>query len=158
MSSGKTDYLGSRSSPVFGRIYEKGKQVLSRGDHVEWDEVPEGLGPAGLDGWVRCEIEVKPKHPLARESLARMSPDEVWGCCAWANELRSEMGHLAAPRFDVGSVWRPSNTERLYRALLRQYGRFLDEQAADLGSWECVGLQLRDELSELRRSRGRGGG
>lgn len=154
---GSTIYLGSRSSPVFCRIYEKGKQVLSKGYHIEESELPGGVAGSRLEDWVRCEIEVKPKHPVAREAIAGMSPDDVWGCSAWSNQVRQDMGHLPAPRFNVGSVWRASNTERLYRALLTQYGPFLAGQREDLGTWECVGLQLGYELERLGKPRGCGG-
>lgn len=156
--AGETIYLGSRSSPVFGRVYEKGKQVLAKGDHIEESELPAGVTRQEISEWSRVEIEVKPKHPMARSALASMSPDEVWGCSSWANQVREEMGHLPAPRFDVGVVWRAPEWERIMASLLTQYGRFLDQAAHDLGSWECLGLQLRDELVKLRRDRPRGSG
>lgn len=149
--------MGSRKSPVFCRIYEKGKQVLAGREHVEAEQLPADLKGHNLSSWVRCEIEVKPKPRIAREALAGYSPDAVWGVSDWTNELREHLGSPSVERINVGSVWKASATERMWRSLMAQYGAFLEDQASDLGSWECVGLQASHELLELRKVRGCGG-
>jgi Replication initiation factor len=79
-SAGETVYIGSRSSALFARIYEKGKAERTvYGDHAT-DE---------LDSWVRCELEVKPQKDMKAQA-ATMPPEAFWGCSEWTARLAQE--------------------------------------------------------------------
>ena len=48
--------------------------------------------------------------------------------------------------------WRQADDERAYAYLLAQYGPLLRRIREDLGSWDCVGRQLGDDLAERDRA------
>lgn len=76
--SGRTIYVGSRQSPVFIRLYEKGKKALS--------ERRVGDDAISLD-WVRLEIEVKPPHRPTKLAAAKWEPNQFWGCSVHSRKL-----------------------------------------------------------------------
>ena len=159
--SGRTVYVGSRTSPVFVRIYEKGKQVLTshaRGaTMVDAQQLGVDLKGYPIESWARCEVEVKPKAH-ARSDLAHLPPERFWGCSEWTSALYRDLSGSDIERINVGSVWQADDLSRTVRSMLKQYGRTLERLHADLGSWECVGLQLGHELSELHNPKPRGHG
>ena len=159
--SGRTVYLGSRTSTVFVRIYEKGKQVLSCGESgaltVDAQQLGVDLKGFPIETWARCEVEVKPKAH-ARAELSRLSPEAFWGCSSWTADLYRDLSGADIPRINVGSVWQADDLSRTVRSMLNQYGRTLERLHADLGSWECVGLQLGHELSQIKNPTPRGDG
>lgn len=152
---GRTIYLGSRSSPCFVRIYEKGKQVLSQAHSVDLDSLRHEFRGNDLTHWVRCELEVKPKSN-ARGGLSHLEPDAYWGASRWTADLAQALTGDEYARIRIGSVHRATDAERTMRAMLTQYGRFLHSLRDDLGSWDCVGLQLGDELAKLDELGGMG--
>jgi hypothetical protein len=145
---GRTLYVGSMKSPVFVRLYEKGKQMRN-------------LYPDQLDkyplGWVRLEIQVRPEG-AARYEVARLDPGAIWGTSKWARQLHALVfgSSLSAV---LMAAHRPGDDERAYRFLLRQYGPLLrrragllaisDPLAGTLGAWEMVGTQLGADLGAL---------
>lgn len=159
--AGRTVYLGARTSPVFVRIYEKGKQVLGELEKgtLQVDPALLGVDLQGhpIETWARCEIEVKPKAH-AREALARYEPEQFWGCSDWSARLYRDLAGVEVPRIRVGSVWQADDLSRTVRSMLKQYGPTLEKLCVQLGSWQCVGLQLGDELQQLRNPKPRGHG
>lgn len=139
--AGRTLYLGSLKSPVFARLYEKGKQMRA-------------LYPDQLDkyapGWVRAELQVRPSGD-ARRDLARMDPVSIWGAAKWSAEIfRRIVGH------SIDSVAiqqsRQPDDERAYRALIRQYGGLLARRAGQLDGrsidqWAELGRRIGRDLS-----------
>lgn len=139
---GRTVYLGSPKSVCRMRLYDKGAELRSRfaRDPVRLSAIPEHL--------VRLEAQVRPATPDARRVFARMEPVEVMGCAAWLREVwRLVMGMELDP-VEVRKPWRQSDDDRAYAFLLSQYGKVLQRLKDDLGSWECVGLQLGHDLAE----------
>jgi DNA relaxase NicK len=110
-AKGDTYYLGSRSSAVFVRCYEKGKQLQS----VQHDG-----RSLGLDDWVRLELECKPLKPF-RGGAAKLEPAQFWGLSEWTMELAKEVAAM-----DVKPIkMRPqvvADHERAMRFLASQYG------------------------------------
>lgn len=133
---GRTMTLGAKSSPTTFRLYEKGKQ-------------PEYLHLARPD-WVRAEVQVRPQKE-AKHDYASLPPSEVWGASRWSRDLAAQILKDHVDPHPAGSVYRRTDLEARIDWLCRQGGPTLVELAAQLGSWECVGLTLRDRIAELRK-------
>lgn len=126
---GRTLYLGAPSSVLRVRLYEKGKQLAAAGD------------PSARPDHVRLEAQARPQRE-GKAAAASVMPAQVFGMAAWSAELLARVAGTEVPRITVGSVWSPSDDERAYRWMIRQYGPMLQRLAAALGSWECVGLTI----------------
>lgn len=131
---GCTLYIGSPTSAVRGRIYEKGKQL------------------GGSPHWARAELQVRPSSKV-KGVCSRLPPSEVWGLSSWSQDLAVRMGNADLRRVAMAS-WRPTDFERAYTSMLRQYGNTLRTLLDDLGSWECVGKQIGDDLTALEQQKG----
>lgn len=142
---GRTLYLGSRTSPVRVRLYEKGKQPEYA--HLERPD------------WVRLEIQVRPKKE-AKSAFSALSPEEVWGASKWTSELHSRLlgGHIDP--HPAGTVYRLTDDERSFEWFCTQYEGVLTRQMEACGGWEAVGLNIGDKIAELqeRRARRQGAG
>jgi DNA relaxase NicK len=131
---GKTLYLGSPSSAVTMRIYEKGKQLGCSTD------------------WVRAELQVRPKKD-AKLLASLLSAEQLWGFSKWSALMALEMGKTDAQRVDV-NAYQKSDQERAYRFMLKQYGPMLSRLMPHHGSWEALGAQIgydwdhRDDLKD----------
>lgn len=125
----RTTYLGSPSSRVRVRLYEKGCM-----------EHQNGNSDAPAD-WVRLEAQVRPTGHEARARAAELDPLEAWGLSSWTRDLaRLAMGA------DVERVTMRGRREpdymRAIRSLERQYGPTLAKAMKHEGSWEKVGQLL----------------
>lgn len=133
---GRTLYVGSMRSPVFARLYEKGKQMRA-------------LYPDQLDkypvGWVRLELQVRGSGDVRKE-LSELGPEAVWGASQWSRQLHSlvfgsELSSVLLARH------RPDDDARAWAALLRQYGPLLRRKVSASGellpaSWAALGREL----------------
>lgn len=133
---GRTLYLGSKSSPNRARLYEKGLQ-------------PE-YAHLRRENWVRLEVQVRPKGPEAGLAYASLSPIDVWGAGRWTRDLAAQVLQQHVEPHPSGSTYRLSEQETALRWMCKQYGSHLVGLAADLGSWECVGLTLREIIREQK--------
>lgn len=129
MDDGRTLYLGATTSVVSSRIYEKGKQL--------------GCG----DEWVRAELQVRPQK-LMKYAAASLSPEALWGMAKWSLAMVQMMGKKDVQRVDV-QVYQPSDHERAYRFMLKQYRRVFEKMLQTHGSPETVGAQIYYDLREL---------
>lgn len=126
---GRTLYVGSETSAITMRIYEKGKQLGVSSD------------------WVRAELQVRPKKNV--KSLAAMlNPNEVWGLATWSHAMAVKMGHKKLQKVDA-SVYQPSDHDRAYSFMIRQYAKVFEKMKAIHGSWETVGAQIGLDLMNL---------
>lgn len=138
---GATYYLGGRSSAVTCRGYQKGLQLRK--------ELHPALRPAVSADWARLEVQVRPPKALGKALAAGCTPEQAWGFSEWSQMLAREALALEIPRVD-GLGWNPqSDDQKAFDWSLRQYGPLYRRLAESLGSWECVGLQMRDRLAEL---------
>jgi DNA relaxase NicK len=124
---GRTLYLGSQTSVVSMRIYEKGKQMQSDSE------------------WVRAELQVRPQKDQ-KSVMALLDPTEVWGLAKWSHEMGRQLGKENLKRVDA-QVYQPSDHERAYRFMLKQYHRVLESMLASHGSPEAVGAQIFYDLA-----------
>jgi DNA relaxase NicK len=124
---GRTLYLGSQTSVVSMRIYEKGKQL--------------GCGTE----WVRAELQVRPQKD-AKTIAAYLNPTEVWGLSKWSHAMGVQLGKKNLQRVDA-QVYEPSDHERAYRFMIKQYRKVLEQMLASHGSPEAVGAQIFYDLT-----------
>jgi hypothetical protein len=130
----RTLYIGSKSSPVYLCLYEKGY---------------EQGGDAPKD-WVRLEVRVAPKreHRLA---VARWEPLDAFGA-SWVPDAIQFFGWDDLVKRAVGTVWRQSDTERARSALVKQYGAIMSQWAQDVGSWDALGPAIQAAMSEAEKN------
>lgn len=109
--TGRTLYVGSRQSPVYCRLYEKGHQV------------------SYASNLVRLEFEVKPKKE-ARFALAHMPPSHFLTVNRWVSELISMMSQSTVQPSDlkIGTVYLPSDHEKALAHMIKQYQNTLKKQ------------------------------
>lgn len=132
-TAGETIYLGSRKSAVFARIYEKGK--AERGVYGDID-------PALLNGWVRCELEVKPQKDMKAQA-ALMEPDAFWGISAWTMQLVTEAFNMA-PEPIPFHPRRTASDDRAFAFMCAQYENLLRRRclAVHQGNRESLGAEI----------------
>lgn len=116
---GRTLYIGSKSSPVFVCLYEKGKQP--------------GMELMGEPHWVRLEVRVRPKS-RAKAQCATITPPEVFGCALWTQELFQRLTGASIARHRVGTQHAPTDDDRAFAALVHQYGPLILRLCAAKGS------------------------
>ncbi len=148
---GRTLYLGATTSHTRLRLYDKAAELRVQygRDPVRLAQVPPELA--------RLECQVRPQTPQAKMLAARVDPVTLMGSASWMRELMRQVAGLELHPFEAGKVWRQADDDRAYAALLAQYGGLLSRMAATQG-WECLGLQIRDDLAERKavsRLRGR---
>lgn len=135
---GRTLYLGAPSSAVRLRMYEKGKQPEYR--HLDRPD------------WVRMEIQARPSKE-AKTEFNSLSAAEVWGASTWSRELAAAVLQQHVDPHPAGTIYRHTQREAALRWMCKQYGSHLVGLAQDLGSWECLGLTLREMVSEQSKEK-----
>lgn len=139
---GTTIYLGSRKSQAFVRIYQKGLK------HAEEMGLAPHEIPDELRNWVRVELECKPDKKPARERVAALSPDALWGVSPWTALFANEALLIDAKRVQMNER-KESNQDRAMRFLVTQYGPTILRQVERLGSWERFADDLQERLGLL---------
>lgn len=132
---GRTLYLGSTASAVRVRLYEKGKQPEYK--HLD------------KPNWARIEVQARPAKEHKTE-FASLSAADVWGASTWTRELA---GRVLAEHIDphpAGTTYKLTERDSALRWMCKQYGAHLLDLAQDLGGWDCVGLTLREMISESK--------
>lgn len=138
-AEGRTYYMGATTSDVRVRLYEKTAELRRSLPPSRWGEIPENV--------VRLETQVRPrKHHKA--VAAAVDAEQAWGFSRWTAELALRAMALEVSRIEM-QAGRESDDERAWRFMLKQYGPLLRRQAAEVGSWECLGLNIRDDLERL---------
>lgn len=136
---GRTLYLGSRKSPFRSRLYEKGIQLQR--------EFPHRSAEFSAD-LVRLELQARPAGTL-RHLAAVATPEQIWGFSSWTQALAEKAIGAGITRTTV-STYREADHWRSYRWMVGQYGRALEKCVEDLGSWEALALQIRDDFERLK--------
>lgn len=139
---GRTLYLGAPSSHTRMRLYDKAAELRGKFAHdpVRLAQVPSELA--------RLECQVRPQTRQAKEGAAIMDPLSVMGSAAWMRELMRQVAGLELEPFEAGKVWRQSDDDRAYAAMLAQYGGLVRRLIGLHGSPECFGLQVAHDLAE----------
>lgn len=135
---GRTQYLGSKNSPVRLRLYEKGLQP-------EYEHL-------NMPNWSRLEVQVRPAKD-AKDSFSKLSPMEVWGASRWTRDIAARLLQSHVEPHPAGTVYRLSDQETALRWMCKQYGQHLIALASDLGDWACVGKTLQEIIDAQKRGR-----
>lgn len=118
--AGATYYVGSQSSEVRARLYEKGKQMQ------------DALRP----DWVRYEVQVRPQRER-KSWTATASEWDILGSAQWSRRFAAETLSVAAEAPPKRQP-RVSDLERSVRAAGVQYGRrhmeLLERHGGDLAA------------------------
>lgn len=148
---GRTLYLGSTSSNVRSRLYDKAEEMRAQlAIPREWDAVAYGQSRGIPEHLTRLEAQIRPHTREAKAAFASIEPVDALGSAAWLREVWRQVAGLELRPVKVARGWRQADDERAYRYMLAQYGGVLRRLAADLGSWQCVGLQLGEDLKGER--------
>lgn len=124
----RTIYLGSPSSRVRVRLYEKGRFEHQEG-HTDTPEF-----------WVRMEAQIRPTGD-ARRMASDIDALGAWGLSRWTRELA---WHAMGANVEAITMQqrRDPDYARAIAALSRQYGGVLARALEVEGSWDGVGRLL----------------
>ena len=148
---GRICYLGSISSGVRMRLYDKAEEMRSKVVAPKVASPDEWYRMHGIpDHLTRLEAEIRPHTREAKASFATIDPVDALGSAAWMREVWRQVAGLDLNPVRVGKGYRQSDDERAYRYCLAHYGGMLRRLAGDLGSWACVGMQLGEDLKGER--------
>lgn len=139
LAEGRTYYIGSKSSPVRARLYDKAAELRSSVAPDQHSEIPEHL--------TRLEVQARPEKEFKAWG-ALLPVESVWGMSGWSYDLYGKVFDLPIERICMKAN-RETDDARAYRFMLMQYRRVLERAHADLGSWAAVGLQIGDDLRDL---------
>jgi hypothetical protein len=144
---GRTTYLGSTKSPVRVRLYDKAAELRAQLVPPKWANAEDWYREKGVpEHLTRLEAQIRPHTREAKASFATLEPQQMLGSAAWLREVWREVAQLDVQPVRVSKAWRQSDDERAYRYMLAHYGGVLRRLHVDLGSWECVGLQIGEDL------------
>lgn len=122
---GETTYIGSKTSEVTARLYEKGKQL------------PKENRP----DWVRYEVQFKPQKGR-KEWAATASASDLLGAARWSRAFAAEVLGVAAAAPPARSQ-RVSDLEGAIATMCGQYGnRLLELFEFHGGDLTAFGLEL----------------
>jgi len=133
---GRTLMLGAPTSTARVRLYEKGKQPEYR--HLARND------------WVRIEVQVRPSKE-AKTSYNHATPADVWGATKWTRDLAGKVLEEHIDPHPAGTVYRLPERDRALAWACKQYGAHFLSLANDLGSWECLGLTLKEMIADARK-------
>lgn len=129
----RTIYLGSPSSRVRVRLYEKGQfERQQEPDAAKRDLVP--------SGWVRMEAQIRPTG-AARHTATSLDAIGAWGVTHWTRKLAAEVMNVEVERVAMRQR-RDPDYERAVKFLRKQYGATLAKALEVEGSWDAVGQLL----------------
>lgn len=139
---GRTLYIGSRKSPCFVRLYEKGKQMRQL-DRIN----AANISP----DWVRLEAQIHPdKHN--RDLAATVTPMEAWGFSTTTQQVAEACLNEKVARVEVGRHDK-SEHERAMNHAAFQYGKIFTRERLKLGSWPAFGEKMHKRLQLLEAAR-----
>lgn len=160
--AGRTQYIGSPTSDYRGRLYEKGFEMLGKIEGISkgqfkpeqitsiWEEsLGKNVNPSD---WIRLELQARPKQEEGRRKAAYATPEQAWTFTDWSHDLAREALALDLERYYVRTR-KMSTDEAAMRWMCRQYAGMLMRQKDDLGSWDCVGLEIERVIAEVRSER-----
>jgi hypothetical protein len=125
----RTIYLGSPSSRVRVRLYEKGLFEHQLG-HSE-------ASPT----WFRAEVQIRPKGQPAREQAAQLDAVAAWGLSKWTQQVASAVLGADVERVTMQQR-RDPDYARAMHFLSKQFSPTLRRAMEVEGDWDAVGRLL----------------
>lgn len=131
---GASYYIGSPSSRVQVRVYEKGLEMRAKGHDVPEEQL----------GLLRFEVQLRPTKE-GRVTASVMTPEEVWGATPWTREISVQhLGH--DPGRNPTQFKLHTTFDRRSIVIAHQHGQHLLEWAEKVGGGEAL-------LADIRRIR-----
>lgn len=140
---GFTLNIGSRSSTVYLRIYEKGKK-----DGHLYSDCPAEV----IHHWVRCELEVKPAKEM-KSLAAELEPSSFWGVSDWTADFTRKAFDMA-PQPIPFHPRRTASDDRAFATMCTQYRDVMRRRCAQVHNGDRLALaqeilaRIYDEDSE----------
>lgn len=130
-TKGRTWYFGGKSSVLRIVLYEKGLEQIAKGIPAD-------------PNWVRVEVRVMPnsKGKGIFCMLDDLVPSMLFGMSAWSKLVGDALQVMDLKRFNVGTVWRPSELDRVALHVSTQFQSMLDELLVRHGSPEAAWAYL----------------
>lgn len=132
--NGRSFYLGSPSSPVQVRLYEKGLKWIGEG-YPDADPLH-----------VRLEVQVRPRS-AEKHAFAAMSATDVWGGAPWSADLLSQVTALNPSRLQREPTVNRTPRQKL-EYLMHQYRRTILDGSEKMTDEECLALFGRGPLAD----------
>lgn len=146
-AEGRTQYIGSRKSPQFARLYEKGKQLQSSHMPNAATVINPSTGEIlSAEDWTRLELVVRPEK-LGRIVAATATPEQAWGFTDWTHRLAKDAFKLEFERVFT-RVHKYSEDDHATAVMVSQYGNILVRKAAKLGGFDNLGLFLGELIAK----------
>lgn len=140
---GRTTVFGSGESDAHAILYDKSRERIERG----------GLDPAFvIPNWVRFEGKIHPKKREGKQILSRLKLDQALGMVRWLPPMFEAFAGITPHRVELPK--RVKDDDRTYAALLRQFGPYIAQKAAQKGSHALIDQMLKD-MEFLQSLRGR---
>lgn len=137
---GRTLYVGSPSSDVQVRLYEKGMQ--------QREALADPLEAAMVSrNWIRLEVRVRPQRD-ARHRAATSTPAEAFGYALWTRDLLQQVEGLDVERVAMDAP-RETDDERAISYMVQQYGKTMTRLAMSVGGWDALGRDLEARAARL---------
>jgi hypothetical protein len=133
--NGRTFYIGSRQSPAFNRIYEKGIQTGGDPDHV------------------RSEFEFKPKTDKARSAYSRATPEQILVASNWSAHFYGVLTGITGMKLaPAGTVRKLTNDEKSFLHMMKQYGPLLGRMLESMGGdYSELGLHIASHIGPAEK-------
>lgn len=129
-TKGRSWYFGSKASTFRIVLYEKGLEQIAKG-------VP--ADPT----WCRLEVRVRPSSK-AKSLFGKVTlvPFDLFGMSRWGSEIGQMMQGPDLTLYQIGSVWKPSEQDKVALKIVRMFDRGLDYLLEQYGTPEEVGRML----------------
>lgn len=130
VTKGRSWYFGSKNSAFRVVLYEKGLQKIAE-------------GIAADPTWVRLEVRIKPSSKAkSMFGKIRLQPFDLLGMSRWGSEVGEHLQGPELTRYKIGSVWKPTEQDKVALRIVRMFDRGLDYLLEQYGTPEEVGRLL----------------
>lgn len=130
VTKGRSWYFGSKSSAFRVVLYEKGLEQIAKGIPAD-------------PTWVRLEVRVRPSSKAKSIfGKVRLVPFDLFGMSRWGVDVGQHLQGPELTRYQIGSVWKPSEQDKVALRIVRMFDRGLDYLLEQYGTPEEVGRIL----------------